>query len=187
MAKKKRASLSKRTRFEVFKRDGFRCIYCGCSPVEKSLRVDHVVPVVEGGPDTSDNLVTSCFDCNAGKAGVRLERKALAPAIATEADKDHAEQIREYLRIQKEIEAARNDAVNVMAGAWEERVGLMSQDMFNRFDKLMREWPTETLIEAMTITGRRHGSVGRGFTPSWAKTQTKYFHGILRNWRTEGR
>jgi 5-methylcytosine-specific restriction endonuclease McrA len=25
----KRAGLSKKTRFEVFKRDGFRCQYCG--------------------------------------------------------------------------------------------------------------------------------------------------------------
>jgi hypothetical protein len=30
-------SLSKRTRFNIFKRDGFRCLYCGKTPPENRL------------------------------------------------------------------------------------------------------------------------------------------------------
>lgn len=59
-AKTKRKGLSKRTRFNVFKRDGFTCQYCGAHPPKVVLHVDHITPVVEGGGNDIDNLVTSC-------------------------------------------------------------------------------------------------------------------------------
>jgi hypothetical protein len=63
-----RVPLSKKVRFDVFKRDGFRCSYCGATPSETVLlEVDHVHPVAEGGTNDMDNLVTACFDCNRGK------------------------------------------------------------------------------------------------------------------------
>jgi 5-methylcytosine-specific restriction endonuclease McrA len=37
------------------------------------LEVDHVVPRSRGGTDDPDNLITSCQDCNRGKAGVPLD------------------------------------------------------------------------------------------------------------------
>jgi hypothetical protein len=68
----KREPISKRLRFEVFKRDGFVCQYCGSHPPDVVLEPDHIVPVCEGGPSIIENLVTACFDCNRGKAGVPL-------------------------------------------------------------------------------------------------------------------
>lgn len=67
-----RKPLSKRVRFAVFKRDGFVCQYCGKHPPDVVLECDHIVPVVEGGGDDEGNLVTACFDCNRGKAGIPL-------------------------------------------------------------------------------------------------------------------
>lgn len=67
----KRKPISKKTRFEVFKRDGFKCQYCGRSAPDVVLEVDHIVSVAEGGPDEMINLITSCRDCNRGK-GKRL-------------------------------------------------------------------------------------------------------------------
>jgi hypothetical protein len=64
--------LSIRTRFEVFKRDEFRCRYCGRRSPEVVLEVDHIVPTCEGGTDDEMNLVTSCWECNRGKGGVPL-------------------------------------------------------------------------------------------------------------------
>lgn len=61
-------SISKKTRFEVFKRDGFKCQYCGRSAPEVILHVDHIQPVAKGGEDDIMNLITSCFDCNMGKS-----------------------------------------------------------------------------------------------------------------------
>lgn len=59
-------------RFEVFKRDSFRCQYCGKSAPEVILEVDHIKPVADGGKNTMMNLITSCRDCNRGKGKTLL-------------------------------------------------------------------------------------------------------------------
>ena len=63
-----RKAMTKKTRFDVFKRDSFTCQYCGGTPPAVILEVDHIDPVSNGGTDDGDNLVTACFDCNRGKA-----------------------------------------------------------------------------------------------------------------------
>lgn len=62
-----RRSMSAKKRFEVLRRDGFRCKYCGVTASESQLHVDHVIPVVAGGSDDLSNLVTACAGCNLGK------------------------------------------------------------------------------------------------------------------------
>jgi len=65
---KKRRGLSKRMRFRVLERDGFRCVYCGRAAIAGALLdVDHIVPVARGGTDSITNLLTACEGCNAGK------------------------------------------------------------------------------------------------------------------------
>ncbi len=64
-----RKPLSKKIRFDVFKRDGFVCQYCGAHPPDALLEPDHITPVCEGGTNDIGNLVTACFNCNRGKAG----------------------------------------------------------------------------------------------------------------------
>lgn len=68
----KRKSISKKTRFEVFKRDSFTCQYCGKSAPDIVLEVDHIIPVSKGGTNDISNLITSCFDCNRGKKDRKL-------------------------------------------------------------------------------------------------------------------
>lgn len=63
----KREPLSKKIRFEVFKRDSFTCQYCGSKAPDVILEVDHIKPVKEGGDNDLMNLITSCFNCNRGK------------------------------------------------------------------------------------------------------------------------
>lgn len=63
----KRKNLTKKVRFEVFKRDNFTCQYCGKSAPDVVLNADHIKPVAKGGTNELINLVTSCFDCNSGK------------------------------------------------------------------------------------------------------------------------
>ena len=62
-----RTPISRRLRFEVFKRDKFTCQYCGATATQKLLHCDHVEPVAEGGETTLLNLITACVDCNLGK------------------------------------------------------------------------------------------------------------------------
>ena len=59
-------AVTKRTRFEVLRRDAHTCRYCRSTTNE--LTVDHVVPVALGGSDAPENLVAACRDCNAGKS-----------------------------------------------------------------------------------------------------------------------
>jgi len=71
-------SISKKTRFEVFKRDSFTCQYCGQSAPDVILEVDHIHPRAEDGSDDISNLITSCFDCNRGKGARRLSDDTVA-------------------------------------------------------------------------------------------------------------
>jgi hypothetical protein len=64
-----RSGVTKRVRFLILERDGFRCRYCGATPDVAELVIDHVIPVADGGSDEPDNLATACGDCNAGKGG----------------------------------------------------------------------------------------------------------------------
>lgn len=65
--------LSSGLRFRVLARDGFRCVYCGCSPRDGAvLAVDHLLPVASGGLTESENLVTACLECNSGKQDLIL-------------------------------------------------------------------------------------------------------------------
>jgi hypothetical protein len=54
----------------VFRRDGFKCRYCGADDVP--LTVDHVVPWEAGGPSIEENLVASCRKCNKTKGKLTL-------------------------------------------------------------------------------------------------------------------
>lgn len=67
-------NLSKKIRFEVFKRDGFSCCYCGKTPPQTTLEIDHIIPISKGGDHNLNNLLVSCFDCNRGKSNIELTR-----------------------------------------------------------------------------------------------------------------
>lgn len=61
-------AVSKRTRFEVLRRDNHACRYCGATAPDVKLTVDHVLPTALGGSDDPSNLVACCAPCNSGKA-----------------------------------------------------------------------------------------------------------------------
>lgn len=72
MAKAKRKKISKKVRFEIFKRDYFKCAYCGQTPPAIVLEIDHICPVSKGGTNDINNLITACRDCNRGKTNIPL-------------------------------------------------------------------------------------------------------------------
>ncbi len=59
------------SRYNIFKRDGNRCVYCNSS---EGLTIDHVVPRSMGGRDSWENLVTACQKCNARKGNMTPEQ-----------------------------------------------------------------------------------------------------------------
>ena len=91
---------------ELFKRDGWRCRWCGCRVVPPQARdamraglpgavpwgvkegyhgaffaltasVDHVVPHSAGGSNDLENLVTACWSCQFGRGSYTLEQFGL--------------------------------------------------------------------------------------------------------------
>lgn len=73
----KREPISKSLRFEVFKRDGFACQYCGAKAPKAVLHADHIQPVAAGGRSRISNLVTACEACNLGKG----DREGASPHV----------------------------------------------------------------------------------------------------------
>lgn len=69
----KRKGISKKIRFEIFKRDSFTCQYCGQEAPKVVLNIDHINPVKNGGNNNILNLITSCFGCNNGKRARLLD------------------------------------------------------------------------------------------------------------------
>lgn len=67
-----REPISKKTRFEVLKRDKFTCQYCGRSVPDVILHIDHIEPVSKGGDSSILNLISACIDCNQGKSDREL-------------------------------------------------------------------------------------------------------------------
>lgn len=58
------------SKFKIFERDNFKCVYCGSSSIEDGvkLHVDHVIPKSLYFDNNLFNLVTSCEYCNMKKA-----------------------------------------------------------------------------------------------------------------------
>lgn len=64
-----RSKLTSKLRYQVLKRDHYRCVICGRGAEDGvKLHVDHIMPVARGGKTVMSNLRTLCQDCNLGKS-----------------------------------------------------------------------------------------------------------------------
>lgn len=122
-------TISKRTRFEVFKRDKFTCQYCGRTPPTVTLQVDHIVPSSKGGEDEIENLATSCADCNLGKSNVELG--AVPPPLMEQAQirQEQAEQMQAYNAFLMEQREYQQHQLELIGHHW-----------FNKFKKKKDSW-----------------------------------------------
>lgn len=137
--------LSKRTRFEVFKRDKFTCAYCGRRPPEVMLEVDHVHPKCDGGSDEMDNLVTSCEACNRGKAGKGLGDVAPAVDEATrlEAMQEMAERaalLKQQMEAAAEAREVEDECARSVVGAWIEAGGYVTKETLPDYLRSVRRF-----------------------------------------------
>lgn len=62
-----RQPIGARLRFTILERDEFTCQYCGSTPRDVKLEVDHINPAYLVGKNDESNLITSCKPCNIGK------------------------------------------------------------------------------------------------------------------------
>ena len=47
-----------------------RCVYCDCTLVRDTERVDHIIPLSRGGDNTAGNIQLVCASCNAAKGSM---------------------------------------------------------------------------------------------------------------------
>lgn len=115
-----RKTLSKKLRFEVFKRDSFTCQYCGRSAPDVILHADHIEPVSKGGEDDLLNLVTSCKDCNLGKSNRELSDDAVLRQRKQQLDilQERREQLEMLMEWQRSLIDLESQAQDELANLW---------------------------------------------------------------------
>jgi DNA-directed RNA polymerase subunit RPC12/RpoP len=168
-------------RFEIFKRDGFTCAYCGRKPPAVTLEVDHIIPRAEGGDDAPENLATSCWDCNRGKGATMLDQRAPVPVPDLE---ERAELIRERERQLREYHAAkaeeRERRDRDFKRVWDHWFDLWGQEELARWhtpwEGTLRTYidtlGPEDVMEAMEIARGRFNYI--------SSNAVKYFAGICK-------
>lgn len=77
------------SRWNLFKRDRYRCQYCSARPGTGEMTVDHILPRSRGGLSSWENCVLACLVCNSRKrnrtpaeAGMRLRKAPVRPTWA---------------------------------------------------------------------------------------------------------
>lgn len=172
--KPRRKPLSKRIRFEVFKRDHFTCAYCGAHPPTAILHVDHIDPVSNGGTNDLDNLVTSCSDCNIGKSSRSL--KSIPESLSAKAKiiREREEQLAGYRAVIDSVRDREDRDVDAIEDVFRGSFGVRFTQSFRSSirRKFMKHLDVYTLIHNAEIACDR--------IPE-AEHAIKYFCGM--NWR----
>lgn len=168
----KRKAISKSTRFNVFKRDGFVCQYCGAHPPMVVLHVDHIHPVSEGGGNNANNLITACESCNLGKGARLLSDVPQALKDRAEEIKEREDQIKGYnAAIQARADRIEREAWEVAAVlTGEPEIPSYSRQNLLSIKRFLEHLPVSEVIEAAEIAAsKRSCSSAYGF---------RYFCGI---------
>ncbi len=154
---RKRTSMGKKLRFEVFKRDSFKCQYCGRSAPEVTLEVDHIIPVAEGGKNELLNLITSCRDCNMGKGKTLLSDDLVVTKEKAQLDELNERRVQLEMMLQWKKELARQledqveDQVDLIVEVIEDGYWTASQEARKRIKKIIKEFSFMEVYEAAEI------------------------------------
>lgn len=175
---RKRKNIGKKLRFEVFKRDEFTCTYCGRKPPAVVLQVDHVIPVADDGPDTLENLATSCFDCNSGKSDRALS--VLPETAASRADllAEREEQEREFAKLLRARRKRQESTIEDI-----EKILLQGSDLVftERFRISVKTFLEQLSLDRVTLAAEM--AYNRIHRP---EPRLKYFCGICWKFIREG-
>ena len=173
-------AISKKLRFEVFKRDNFKCQYCGKSSPRVVLEIDHVIPINKGGQDNSENLITSCFDCNRGKGKDLLEeyKEGTDPTEQAILLLERERQLKEYNEVMKKVRKRKNEDFDKILDYWDKAFNGQPKCPSNIVMRALNFIPREQVLEAVDICCRgyiKHGD------KSWGESIKAYFYGIIRS------
>lgn len=168
-----RKTISKRVRFEVFKRDCFTCQYCGRVPPTVMLEIDHITPIAEGGGNDDGNLLTACFDCNRGKSDVPL---SVAPESLVDRGarlQEMEDQLAGYREIVDAREARIERDVFAIVKVLTGQDDSTSQEAFNSIKRFLDRLPFDEVTDAALIA-----RASRAYSDC---ARFKYFCGVCWN------
>lgn len=152
--------LSKRIRFEVFKRDSFTCQYCGEQPPAVVLECDHIDPRALGGPNDPLNLITACSDCNRGKGALPLEQVPMRPDADLkylEAQQEIAE-LKRYQSALSDLAKQRLAVAGMLAQYWCDISGLDWCPTEDFFMEMLSKFSPQVIQEGIEATAPKVAS-----------------------------
>lgn len=166
-------------RFDVFKRDGFTCQYCGRKAPDVILEVDHIIPVSQGGQDTIENLATSCWDCNRGKGAGDLESRAPVPDLEERAELilEREGQLRYYNKV-KEFERQNRDSR--FDEVWNYWFTAWGEEKLARWHTPWPKYLEHAIAKIGTIEVKDAIDITRGKFNYVTTDAVRYFGGILK-------
>ncbi len=173
-------ALSKKRRFEVFKRDGFTCQYCGRKPPEVLLEADHITPQSKGGDDDSVNIITACRDCNRGK-GARELTSIEPPIVEQVAERiERTAQVKQFNKFLMAERRRQDKEIGGIMAYWSEYAeparpeGHELRRRATSFRVFLRHLPAVKIMEAIDIAFTRRAPD----SPSDDYQTWKYFCGV---------
>ena len=148
-----REPVSKKLRFEVFKRDKFTCQYCGRAAPDVLLELDHIHPVADGGTNDLLNLITACKDCNAGKGARPLSDSSAITKQKQQLDElqERREQLDLMVQWQRGLLGLEIEIIDQLSGFWGTIAPgyELTVDGAMGLKKLMAKFSVPEILEAM--------------------------------------
>jgi hypothetical protein len=157
----KRKSVGQRLRFEIFKRDEFKCQYCGRTPPVVVLELDHIVAIANDGDNSDINLITSCVDCNRGKGARSLNQVPESLESKIKDKKVRVAQLSAYNDFLMEVRANENATINSIGLYWfnqykkEKNVYVFAGRYLSSLRTFLKYLPPAKIYEAIDIAFER--------------------------------
>lgn len=202
----KRKAISKKVRFEVFKRDSFKCQYCGKSAPEVVLHVDHLKPVSKGGDNEIFNLITSCADCNGGKGATELDDDSAIQKQRQQLEElnERREQLEMMLQWRDGLKSIADAGIEAVETAWREATDdhyYLNDQGVRTAKRHLKKYGVAAVLEAIEIAADKYlvfeeeGPTADSVNVAWNKVggicqirsqpnhvqELYYIRGILKN------
>jgi ribosomal protein L17 len=155
-----RKTITKKLRFEIFKRDSFTCQYCGRAAPDVILQADHIQPVAKDGDTDITNLITACVDCNQGKSDRELSDDTVIRKRKAQLDElqERREQLAMMLAWQKSLANLDDEQAEAVNELFKELVpGYSLNDVgIQNIKKLIKRHGVAEILECVRISASQY-------------------------------
>jgi hypothetical protein len=175
-----RKGIPKGIRFDVFKRDSFKCQFCGATAPDVLLEVDHLHPVARGGSNDITNLITACQPCNSGKSDKTLDENTTLAKARNQLEQlqERRDQLEMMMGWMEGLRELKEDALDRISSYWHALTPgfTINQNGRNDLQKWVRQFNVEEICHAMDVAAEqylRFQDDGRVTSESWGEAFSK--------------